>query len=52
MAIDRVGRKAGVLLTTSFLILGIILSAAAHGTTPTGMFWMLSKSAALVEAFL
>jgi MFS family permease len=39
--IDRIGRKAGVLLTTGALILGIIISAAAHGTTDIGLFWML-----------
>ncbi|KZT34751.1 MFS general substrate transporter, partial [Sistotremastrum suecicum HHB10207 ss-3] len=39
--IDKIGRKAGVFLTTALLIFGIILSAAAHGTTLLGMFWML-----------
>ena len=43
VAIDRIGRKAGVLLTTSALILGVILSAAAHGKTDLGLFWMLSE---------
>jgi len=41
LAIDRIGRKAGVLLTTTMLILGVILSAAAHGKTDLGLFWML-----------
>ncbi|ORX36511.1 major facilitator superfamily domain-containing protein [Kockovaella imperatae] len=41
MAIDRVGRKAGILLTTSCLIMGIILSAAAHGKTNEGLLWMM-----------
>lgn len=39
--IDRIGRKFGVLLTTCALIVGIIISAAAHGTTHLGLFWML-----------
>ena len=30
--IDRIGRKAGVLMTTLLLILGVILSAASHGS--------------------
>ncbi|KAI5477730.1 Major facilitator superfamily domain, general substrate transporter [Pseudohyphozyma bogoriensis] len=41
LTIDQLGRKTGVVLTTSLLILGIILSAAAHGKTATGMVWML-----------
>ncbi|KAL1407795.1 hypothetical protein Q8F55_007230 [Vanrija albida] len=41
MIIDRIGRKFGVVLTTTLLILGIIISAAAHGTTDLGLFWML-----------
>lgn len=34
--IDRVGRRTGVVATTLFLVLGIILSAAAHGTSELG----------------
>lgn len=34
--IDRVGRRTGVVATTLFLVLGIILSAAAHGTSDLG----------------
>lgn len=41
MMIDRIGRKFGVVLTTTLLIAGVALSAASHGTTETGMFWML-----------
>lgn len=41
MCIDRVGRKFGVIVTTTLLIVGIIISAAAHGTSNLGMFWML-----------
>ncbi|KAF8586992.1 inorganic phosphate transporter [Ramaria rubella] len=39
--IDRIGRKTGVLMTTGFLILGVILSAAAHGKSDLGLLWML-----------
>ncbi|KAM0454393.1 hypothetical protein ACHAPV_008473 [Trichoderma viride] len=39
--IDRLGRRTGIVFATLFLILGIVLATAAHGKTPTGMFWML-----------
>ncbi|KAJ7195129.1 major facilitator superfamily domain-containing protein [Mycena pura] len=39
--IDRIGRKSGVLMTTLALILGVIISAAAHGGSPEGLLWML-----------
>lgn len=39
--VDQLGRKTGAVATTALLVLGIILSAAASGTTDTGMFWML-----------
>ncbi|KAH8424034.1 uncharacterized protein LDX57_001789 [Aspergillus melleus] len=39
--IDRVGRRTGVVAATSFLVLGIALAAAAHGTFELGMFWMM-----------
>lgn len=39
--VDQLGRKTGAVATTAFLVLGIVLSAAASGTSPTGMFWML-----------
>ncbi|KAF9893028.1 hypothetical protein FE257_012439 [Aspergillus nanangensis] len=39
--IDRIGRRTGVVLATSFLVLGIALAAAAHGTSELGMFWMM-----------
>ncbi|PYH88944.1 MFS general substrate transporter [Aspergillus ellipticus CBS 707.79] len=38
---DKLGRKAGAVLTTVILVLGIALSAGASGTDQTGMFWML-----------
>ncbi|OJJ33586.1 hypothetical protein ASPWEDRAFT_53485 [Aspergillus wentii DTO 134E9] len=38
---DKVGRKAGAVLTTSVLVIGIALSAGASGVTRDGMFWML-----------
>lgn len=38
---DKLGRKAGAVLTTTILVLGIALSAGASGVTQDGMFWML-----------
>ncbi|KAL1305265.1 hypothetical protein AAFC00_002176 [Neodothiora populina] len=38
---DQLGRKTGAVATTVLLVLGIVLSAAAHGTSDTGMFWCL-----------
>lgn len=34
--IDRVGRKTGVVAATAFLILGVVLATAAHGTNEVG----------------
>ncbi|THC89205.1 hypothetical protein EYZ11_011340 [Aspergillus tanneri] len=39
--IDRLGRRTGVVAATLFLVLGIALAAAAHGTSELGMFWMM-----------
>jgi MFS family permease len=39
--IDRVGRRTGILATTLFLVLGLVLSTASHGTSELGMFWMM-----------
>jgi MFS family permease len=41
---DRLGRKAGAVLTTLFLSLGIIMTAVSHGTSDEGLFWMLTVS--------
>ncbi|KAI1493373.1 metabolite transport protein [Biscogniauxia mediterranea] len=41
VVVDQLGRKTGAVATTALLVLGIALSAAAHGTDATGMFWML-----------
>ncbi|KAF8900931.1 major facilitator superfamily domain-containing protein [Mucidula mucida] len=41
LCIDRWGRKLGISTTTAFLVFGIILATASHGTTPTGMLWMM-----------
>ncbi|KUI54521.1 putative metabolite transport protein GIT1 [Cytospora mali] len=41
VVVDQLGRKTGAVATTTLLVLGIVLSAAASGTSPTGMFWML-----------
>lgn len=38
---DQLGRKTGAVATTLLLVLGIVLSTAASGTSQTGMFWML-----------
>ncbi|KAF7178259.1 hypothetical protein CNMCM7691_006934 [Aspergillus felis] len=39
--IDRVGRTTGIVAATVLLVLGIVLAAAAHGTSELGMFWMM-----------
>ncbi|KAE8421781.1 major facilitator superfamily domain-containing protein [Aspergillus pseudocaelatus] len=39
--IDRLGRRTGVVMATTFLVLGIALAAAAHGKSELGMFWMM-----------
>ena len=39
--VDQLGRKTGAVATTVLLVLGIALSTAANGTSPTGLFWML-----------
>ncbi|OAQ60125.1 metabolite transport protein [Pochonia chlamydosporia 170] len=40
-AIDRLGRRNGIFWATFFLVLGLILSTASHGTSVNGMFWMM-----------
>ncbi|KZF21236.1 MFS general substrate transporter [Xylona heveae TC161] len=44
LCIDRFGRKIGVIATTCFLVFGIVLATASHGTSLTGMFWMMIVS--------
>ncbi|KAF9819682.1 hypothetical protein IEO21_01947 [Rhodonia placenta] len=41
---DRVGRKAGVVITTSLIVIGAILATAAHGShgSIVGLFWFLT----------
>jgi MFS family permease len=39
--IDRLGRRTGILFATLFLVLGVVLATAAHGTSHLGMFWMM-----------
>jgi hypothetical protein len=34
--IDRIGRRTGIITTTAFLILGIVLATAAHGNSQLG----------------
>ncbi|KAG8161206.1 hypothetical protein KVR01_009470 [Diaporthe batatas] len=41
VVVDQLGRKTGAVATTTLLVVGIVLSAAASGDSPTGMFWML-----------
>lgn len=41
VVVDQLGRKTGAVATTTLLVLGIVLSTASSGTSPTGMFWML-----------
>lgn len=41
LCIDRFGRRVGIILTTLFLVLGIVLATASHGSTVEGMFWMM-----------
>jgi MFS family permease len=41
VAIDRIGRRTGIVFATMFLILGIVLATAAHGNGQLGMFWMM-----------
>ncbi|KAK2616232.1 hypothetical protein QQS21_000867 [Conoideocrella luteorostrata] len=40
-AIDRLGRRNGIFWATVFLVLGLILATAAHGTSVNGQFWMM-----------
>ena len=39
--IDKIGRRTGIVFATFFLVLGIVLATAAHGTSELGMFWMM-----------
>ncbi|KIV76845.1 hypothetical protein PV11_08700 [Exophiala sideris] len=39
--IDKIGRRSGIVFATFFLVLGVILATAAHGTTELGMLWMM-----------
>lgn len=34
--IDRIGRRTGIVAATVFLILGVVLATAAHGTSQLG----------------
>ena len=39
--IDKMGRRTGIIFATAFLVFGVVLATAAHGTTELGMFWMM-----------
>ncbi|KAL6893077.1 major facilitator superfamily domain-containing protein [Trichoderma longibrachiatum] len=41
VVVDQLGRKTGAVATTILLVVGIAMSAAANGTSPEGLFWML-----------
>lgn len=41
VVVDQLGRKTGAVATTILLVLGIAMSAAASGASPTGLMWML-----------
>ncbi|KAB8416349.1 hypothetical protein FH972_024869 [Carpinus fangiana] len=41
LLIDRLGRRAGIVSATGFLVLGIVLATAASGNSENGMFWMM-----------
>jgi MFS family permease len=43
---DRVGRKAAIILATLLIVVGCILSTAAHGAGGSvyGLFWFLTVS--------
>lgn len=43
-AIDKLGRRTGILFATLFLVLGIVLTTASHGRDSLGMFWMIIVS--------
>lgn len=34
--IDRMGRRTGIVAATAFLVLGVVLATAAHGTSDLG----------------
>lgn len=42
MLIDHVSRKAGVVLATALMIIGVALCTGSYGATPRMMFWMLT----------
>jgi MFS family permease len=39
--IDKIGRRTGIFFATLFLVLGVVIATAAHGTNHLGMFWMM-----------
>lgn len=41
VAIDRYGRRTGIVFATFFLILGVVLATASHGESQLGLFWMM-----------
>jgi MFS family permease len=39
--IDKIGRRTGIFFATLFLVLGVVIATASHGTDNLGMFWMM-----------
>lgn len=41
---DRAGRKAGIVVSTAFIVIGIILATSAHGANGSlvGFFWFMT----------
>lgn len=39
--IDKFGRTTGIVFATAFLVFGIVLATASHGTSNLGLFWMM-----------
>lgn len=44
LASDRIGRRWGIIGCTLLLVGGVVLATAAHGTSVTGMLWMMVVS--------
>ncbi|KAK9320536.1 major facilitator superfamily domain-containing protein [Lipomyces orientalis] len=45
---DYFGRKVALVATTLLIVIGSILATAAHGTSTTGMFWMIMVARGII----
>src|ERR1700743_3499716 len=45
---DYLGRKTAIILTTAMIVIGGILATASNGSTPEGLFWMLTIARGIV----